>query len=189
MQIKNRILQFLKPIQIWIQRRGYIETEFTISQVRELIINIKAGDILLSYESGRWTSMFIKGEWDHAAIVDDNLYVVEAVGDKFVEGKNLGGVRKIKLEDWIIKKNHIMVLRHIDYNNISLKAAALSGRFVGKNYDYAFHLGAESLYCSELVYLCYKPFNYDFMDHVHNEILPIDYTKSRHLEVIYNSRL
>ena len=45
------------------------------------------GDILLSYESGRLTSPFIKGQFKHAAIVSDDLYVIEAVGDGIVTGK------------------------------------------------------------------------------------------------------
>jgi uncharacterized protein YycO len=187
-QIRSRILQFLKPIQIWFQRRGYIENEFTTEIIDSLLMRIKPGDILLSYESGRYTSMFIKGEWDHAAIVNENLYVVEAVGDKFVNSKNIGGVRKVKLEEWLWKKNHICVLRYLAES--AIESAKKSNDFVGRNYDYSFTKDDKTIYCSELVYHCYLPFNKFFMDHIDadDDILPIDYLNSRHLSLIYNSR-
>ena len=190
MKIKNRILLFLKPIQMWLQRRGYIESDFTQSEVDEIVGLIRAGDILLSYESGRWTSYFIKCEWDHAAMVNDALQVVEAVGDNIVNGVNLGGVRKVGLYEWICKKNHILVLRHKD-QDAAFKASELVNDYIGSGYDYAFKEGNEYYYCSELVYVSYKPFDNYFINRVDSksDILPIDYLDDSHLEIIYNSRL
>ena len=175
---------------MWLQRRGYIENDFTVEIITKLISMIKAGDVLLSYESGRWTSLFIKGEWDHAAIVDHNLYVVEAVGDNFVNGINKGGVRKVKLEEWLWKKNHIAILRYDDFT-ISRCAANFCKGFLGKNYDYTFSSENETLYCSELVYASYYPYIHGFLDFVpkNKEILPIDYLNEPSLRVIYNSRV
>ena len=191
MNLKNRLLLFFKPIQVWLQRRGYIESGFTHEIVNNLMGRIKAGDILLSYESGRWTSLFIKGEWDHAAIVDHNLYVVEAVGDLIIGGKNYGGVRKVPLEEWLWKKNHVAVLRYRE-PIIALGAAYCSNSFIGKSYDYAFSTECnETLYCSELVYASYFPFEQEFMKFIpkNKEILPIDYLKEPSLHCVYNSRV
>ncbi len=190
MNLLNRILLLFKPFQVWLQRRGYVESEFTAEIIDKLLGTIKAGDILLSYESGRWTSLFIKGEWDHAALVDHNLYVVEAVGDKFVNGKNVGGVRKVKLEEWLWKKNHVAVLRHT-MPNIAYQAAQESNKHLGKNYDYSFSKNKETLYCSELVYISYHPFTSTFIEQVpeNKEILPIDYLNEPNLKVVYNSRV
>jgi hypothetical protein len=90
----EKILNFFKPFQIFIQRLGYVESDFTTEIVESLLSIIKAGDIVGSYESGRLTSLFIKGDYDHAAIVNENLYVVEAVGDKFVDSKISVGLEK-----------------------------------------------------------------------------------------------
>lgn len=182
---------------MWLQRRGYIENDFTVEIISKLVSMIKAGDVLLSYESGRWTSLFIKGEWDHAAIVDHNLYVVEAVGDNFVNGKNIGGVRKVRLEEWLWKKKHIAVLR-LDDNEIAVLAAVISNKQLGKSYDHSFSIDDikkpeddETLYCSELVYVCFYPYMKTFLKHVpkKKEILPIDYLNEPSLRVIYNSRV
>ena len=99
-KIKSFILNLLKPFQMWLQRQGYQEPVITSDTIKMLLMRIMPGDILLSYESGRLTSPFIKGQFKHAAIVSDDLYVIEAVGDDYQidwkgERKNLGGVRNI----------------------------------------------------------------------------------------------
>jgi uncharacterized protein YycO len=187
--LKHLILKLFTPIQKWIQRLGYIESEFTVQIIRDISYKIKAGDVLLSYESGRYTSAFIKGEWDHAAIVDDELFVIEAVGDKIVKGKNIGGVRRVELQEWLWKKNHVVVLRHYDFYT-RLQAAIKSKTFIGRSYDYQFKHGEETLYCSELVHSSYKHFDKLFMIDISDdkEILPIDYLKEPSLREYYNSR-
>lgn len=186
----HKLLLFLKPIQIFIQRLGYTESDFTVEIVDKLLSKIKAGDIVGSYESGRFTSIFIKGNYDHAAMVNDSLYVVEAVGDKFANGKNVGGVRKVRLEEWIWKKNHIFVARHKNPEVAKLASVEVN-KHIGKNYDYGFQHGDETLYCSELEYTAYKPFDSTFMNKVqdNDEILPIDYINDPALTLIYDSRV
>ena len=175
---------------MWLQRRGYVENDFTKETVNKIVGMVRAGDVLLSFESGRWTSMFIRGEWDHAAIVDESLYVVEAVGDNFVNGVNLGGVRRVPIEEWVWKKKHICILRNGD-PIIAMGAAHASKRYLGLGYDYSFSMGDEFLYCSELVYICFKEYDEDFLKFIPKtkKILPIDYLKEPNLYCIYNSRL
>lgn len=189
MQLKHIILGWLTPIQKFIQQLGYIESDFTPEIINALLVKIKPGDVLGSYESGRFTSAFIKGNFDHVAIVDENLYVVEAVGDKYVDGKNVGGVRRVKLETWLWKKNHVFVARHPDEHKAFL-AARETSRYVGKSYDYRFELDDECLYCAELPYVCFKPHDEYFMCWVHkdDEILPVEYL-GVYLDQIYNSRI
>lgn len=192
-KIKEFLLGLLRPVQMFMQHLGYNESKIPKEVIDMLLVNIRPGDILLSYESGRFTSFFIKGKYKHAAIVSDDLYVIEAVGDDFQidwkgEKKNYGGVRKVKLEEWLWRKNDIAVLRH--YN---LTAANLASKecktYIGWGYDYSFSRGNKTYYCSELVYISYTKFDPEFMSFIpeDKEILPIDYLKSLSLDLMFDS--
>lgn len=180
---------------MWLQRQGFIEPDWTPEIIDKLLTIIQAGDILGSYESGRWTSMFIKGDYDHVAMVSRELYVVEAVGDIIVQergkpDRNLGGVRKVRLEQWLWKKNEIFIARHTN-PHIAQVASNECMKYVGHNYDYSFCQNNEDMYCAEIPYVSYKKFDPLFMKDVEptDEILPIDYMVDQHLIVIYDSRV
>ena len=167
---------------------------------------IKAGDVLGSYETGRLTAYFIKGDYDHVAIVDAGLHVIEAVGDILVREKkitpmylikrffnkvpkikvqNLGGVRRIPLEDWLWRKNEIFIARHKNFQ-VALRAATESNTFMGKDYDYGFKEGDDKYSCTELVKECFRIAQPNYM--AKNRIpLPIDFLKQADMIVIYNS--
>ena len=190
MQLIRKLLLFFKPVQIWIQGLGHVESGFTKEYIDYLLMTIKPGDILGSYESGRFTSWFIKGDFDHIAIVNNDLYVVEAVGDSIdIFGKNHGGVRKVKLEEWLWKKTHVFVVRHY-VESVALAASIECNKFVGKNYDYSFDNHNETFYCSEIPYASIKPFFESIFENVpkNKAILPIDYLTEYYLIPIANSR-
>lgn len=189
LKLKHLLLNLLTPIQKWIQQLGYIENSFTEADVDHMYQLCQAGDILGSYESGRFTSMFIKGEYDHIAMVTDDKMVIEAVGDKFVNGINIGGVRKVPLKEWIWKKNHIFIMRHKTYG-IGTKASKSYYNLVGMSYDYTFDRGNEKMYCSEIPYVCYHLHDPNFLSNVPatKEILPIDYLACTSLELLWDTR-
>ena len=189
LRLKHLLLNLLTPVQKWIQQLGYIENNFTVEDVDYMADLCQAGDILGSYESGRFTSMFIKGEYDHIAMVTDDKMVIEAVGDKFVNGKNVGGVRKVPLKEWIWKKNHIFIMRHKTYG-IGTKASKSYYTLVGTSYDYTFDRGNEKMYCSEIPYICYHTHDQYFLSNVPatKEILPIDYLSCTSLDLILDTR-
>jgi len=177
------------------QRLGRKETIITSEQVNNFNNLVLPGDILLSYEAQRFTSLFIKGNFDHAAIVTSRGTVMEAVGDQYVRGNNTGGVREVDLTEWLYKKDHVCLIRPIYKTDIVNKLAAANSFFYkGLGYDYGFRLGSELVYCSELVYLCYEKEDKEFMGHVGDrQILPIEYlemclnNKSK-FKLIYNTR-
>lgn len=125
--------------------------------------------------------MFIPGPLDHAIIVTTTKTVMEAVGDKYENGKNIGGVREVPLRGFLTKKDEFVVIRPVYINNedINKRAAAHSRIFKGCNYDYQFRMDNENVYCSELVYLCYRKFDEKFMEHIsfYDQILPDEYLK------------
>lgn len=164
------------PIQKILQKLSRQETKITESQVKSIVSLIKEGDIVLSFEYGRLTSILIKGFYNHAAIVTSKVTIMEAVGDQYINGKNIGGVREIELEEWLYKKDYVAVIRPIYDTDIPNKiAAATSFYFKGKDYDYQFRIDNDSVYCSELVYLCYSTADKDFLNHINDEILPQKY--------------
>lgn len=173
-KIKALILWLSIPFQKWIQRRGRRETIMTKELVDNLLSIIRPGDILLSYEAQRWTSWLIKGFYDHAAIVSRKGTVVEAVGDRFIKGVNLGGVREVSLTEWLYKKDYVAVVRVELPRYLITCAADDSLGYVGKSYDYSFSHGNEQIYCSELPYLCYRKQWPRFLIEIHEdeEILP-----------------
>ena len=121
------------------------EPRMTYKEVCEIVLLIESGDVLLSYESWHFTSMFIPGKWDHAAVVFErfiDLSVIEAIGE---------GVQRVELTEWLYKKDHVMVLRR---KNKTKKERAESGSWandqVGKKYDYQFSKDDATFYCSEL---------------------------------------
>lgn len=191
----NKILLFLKPIQILMQKLGRKETIITSEIVNNIKNLIEPGDILLSYEAQRFTSLFIKGNFDHAAIVTSRYSVMEAVGDQIVDKVNHGGVREVDLTEWLYKKDHVAIVRPIYPDQLLNKLAAANSFFYkGLGYDYGFRISADLVYCSELVYLCYEKDDKEFMGHVGDrQILPIEYLEMCDLDkdkfkLVFNTR-
>lgn len=196
MQIKNRILLFFKPLQIWLQRQGRRETLMSGMHVNLISKLIKEGDIILSYESQRWTSFFIRGNFDHAVIVTVNKTIMESVGDQYENCQNIGGVREVDLTEWLYKKDHVCIIRPTLNNPLTnLQASINAYKYKGFSYDYGFSRGGEFIYCSELPYLCYSSEDVTFMDILpdNKEILPIQYLEMTKIQpyrfsLIYNTR-
>lgn len=165
-------------------------TQEMVDTIQKLV---EPGDALLSYEAQRFTSMFIKGNFDHAAIVTDTGTIMEAVGDYFVDGVNHGGVREVPLEEWLFKKDHVAIIRPWYSKDLRFQAGLASRKFKGKPYDYAFEYRNDAIYCSELVYKCYRVIHPNFLNKVKGEILPIDYLKFTesdpgNFKLIFNTR-
>lgn len=189
LKLKHLILNFFKPFQIFIQRLGYIENEFTEADINTYYEICRPGDILGSYESGRVTSFLIKGEYDHIAMVTDDKRVVEAVGDFFENGVNLGGVRVVPLKEWLWKKKDFFCMR--DKNPVLAAKASVSYKpLVGFGYDYSFDRGNEKMYCTEIPFVCYHLHNPNFLSNVpaNKDILPIDYLGCTDLELIFDTK-
>lgn len=141
----------------------------------EVLKSAKPGDILLSYEAGRVTSHFIKGQYKHAAIISDQMTVIDAVGDNFVDSVNIGGVRESDLLRWLYQMDRVALVRPNVPEYIRMSAGREAPKFIGIGYDYVFSFGSEKIYCSELPYLCYRTYATGFMADTGDEILPQEY--------------
>jgi len=176
--LKIYFLKIFTPVQKLMQEIGRDETRITRVQVDKCISSIQEGDILLSYERQRLTSLFIKGFWSHAAIVSSKLTVVEAVKPK---------VKEVDLEEWLFKKDYVCIIRPLCEEYIRKIASANSLYYIGKDYDYTFSLDNTQIYCSELVYLCYKDYE-DFNLGKKDDILPEAYLKTETCKLILDTR-
>lgn len=196
-KLKILVLKFVKPFQIWIQRRGRRETVITQDQVDRIVRLALPGDILLSYEAQRWTSIFIKGFYDHAVIISSRGTVVEAVGDLWEElpdgtKVNRGGVREVPLEEWLFKKDYVALIRVKNPHGQLAGMNALT--YIGRGYDYVFSHDNENLYCSETAYVCWRPVMPAFLVELSEdkEILPQVYldlcSKVPYLECLIDTK-
>lgn len=158
-------LALFTPIQKLMQKLGRGEPLMNRKSVDLALSFIKEGDILLSYEKQRFTSLFIKGKYKHAAIVSPRIDVVEAVGS---------GVRDVDLEEWLFLMDSVAIIRpEFDNHTINYLAACNALTYIGKPYDFTFTSGNDAIYCSELVFLCYQRELKEFLDeYERSEILP-----------------
>lgn len=192
LRIKWFFLGLFTPVQKWFQQLGSKESLITEEAVEAIMALAQPGDILLSYEFGRPTGKFIKGDYDHCALINNLKKVVDAVGDNFEAGKNIGGVRLNGLERWLYQMDGVCLIRPITPDpTINIKASQNANTFIGVGYDYKFKKGSETIYCSELAYLCYVTVFPKFLYyHEGDEILPQYYRDmcdemSHHFELIF----
>lgn len=167
-KIKTFFFWFTTPIQKLLQRWSRPEPEMTRDQVDYLKPFIEKGDLLLSYEGGRLTSPFIRGDWDHLAMVNDERKVIEAVAPK---------VKRVDLEEWLFKKKGVAVIKVKQKRGVRISAAGFVNKFIDWPYDYLFKYGNRKAYCSEIGFLSYLEFDDKFMNHIAKgkEILPQDF--------------
>lgn len=146
-RLRFYLLKLLYPFMKFAAKLGKPEPKVTAEFYYELVDKLEVGDILLSKEDLKLTNVLIPGFWSHAAIYAEKNYVVEAIGS---------GVIKTPLVQWVLSKDHIMVLR---MKNVSKELRERAGQFsldhVGEGYDYEFSSGNQAWYCAELAYFVY----------------------------------
>ena len=117
--------------------------KITGQEWQSFIAMIKPGDLVFSVDRSKLSSVLIPGIWDHVGIVNNEGMIVEAHFPK---------VRKIHPFDFCHTSDFVGILRPFPVTADML--ATKVDRFIGRNYDTLFRKGAESLYCSELVWEC-----------------------------------
>lgn len=110
---------------------------------------LQPGDIILTNDSLKLTSLLIPGEWSHAALCvskDKRFEVAEMTHEDYV---------KATFFKLFHEADRVAILRCpcISQDKEYLKLVIEKCRsFEGATYDQAFELGVTALYCSELVY-------------------------------------
>lgn len=118
--------------------------KLTYDHVVKSRLYLQNGDILLSRTDWELSNLFIPGDYKHAAVYLDGL-VYEAV---------TSGVRKVTIEEWLLKKDHAAIVRiNKPITNLQKGLDFLVAQ-IGKPYDYDFlqvrH--RQAWYCSLYVY-------------------------------------
>ena len=112
--------------------------------------NLQVGDVLLSVGKSPFSSMFVPGLIKHSALVvsTDEPALIEAVS---------AGVVKTGLFDFVKNKR---IIYHVRPNFIGedgkKHATKEADKLLGRPYDNLFSMENKKLYCSELIYICYK---------------------------------
>ena len=143
-------------------------------EIREIINNLKEGDILLRRLSRYLNTIFTPGFWGHAALYVGEGKVIHAVGEGVVYEDILDFCRC----------DSVCILR-LDVSKFKVKKAIHKAKEYEKErtgYDYKFASNNGTVYCTELVDLCYTGiFAKDYEEELGNNILLP--------EGIYNSTL
>lgn len=111
---------------------------------------MKPGDIFLTRAYGEATNLCIPGHWKHAALVINEVTIIEACDPV---------VRLNGIYDFMMSKDQICLIRPRLPEATRGQAAGYAMTLVGKPYDYYFEINHrtpnESFYCAELPYWCY----------------------------------
>jgi hypothetical protein len=113
---------------------------------------LEPGDILVSRDNHRLSTLLVPGFWTHASVCVDKMV---GVRDDYEIGEMTRiGYTKSTFFDLCRENDHIAILRpdwEDDYRNLFIEACKA---YEQTGYDFSFRKGVASLYCSELVYAC-----------------------------------
>lgn len=113
---------------------------------------VEIGDIIRTRDNWSFGNLFIVGYWKHAAVVvakgEYGHRVLEAVTH---------GTRCVSLVECLMNKDHADLSRCKIISKADRDAIETSYKqFVGLPYDFKFHPGSESIYCSEMAVLLFN---------------------------------
>jgi hypothetical protein len=121
---------------------------------------IKDGDCLVSRTDWQLTNLFMPGEWKHSAI-----YLRGFV----YEASSKDGVRKVSLEEFFFKKDHVGLCRYTEFTpEMSEIGFEFMEKRLGSLYDWSLIVSNNGkYYCSELCFyfnsLCFSDFTQKFV--------------------------
>jgi len=109
---------------------------------------LQPGDIVLSKDAKKLTTILIPGIWSHAAVCvskDKDFEIAEMVAS---------GYKKTTFVDFCAEATRVVILRGKNFDSYyTKKFIANTLSYVGTPYDQKFKLGVGALSCSELVYM------------------------------------
>ena len=148
-------------------------------EIRTLINNLKAGDIILRSYNGYLNSYLTPGFWSHAGLVISNEKVIHAIGKGVIEEDILDFCRA----------DSCAILRFKNQNEDSInKAITIAKKMVQDRvgYDFAFEDENKKVYCTELVNECYDGVFYNCYQKIagNDILLPDPLKKSELLNTI-----
>jgi uncharacterized protein YycO len=146
--VKEFLLKLVAPIAKFTAIIKQPDPDLDDSDFLTLKTLIKDGDCLVSKTSWQLTNLLMPGEWKHAAIYYKG-FVYEAASQV--------GVRKVTLEDFFYKKDHVGLCRFADFpEDLESTPDMWLNNRIGKPYDWDLILSDnDKYYCSELCFYFY----------------------------------
>lgn len=110
---------------------------------------LKAGDILLSIDKKKLTTLLVPGEFTHASF----CVGVRPVEDfEIIEADHLG-VIKSDFFDICKEADRVVILRCKDWPDDYISQVIINAKqLIGLEYDYKFDLESKNPYCAEVIY-------------------------------------
>lgn len=111
---------------------------------------LRIGDVILTIDKKKLTTILIPGEFSHAAMCvsrDLNWEVSEMTHDDYT---------KSTFFDVCKESDRVVIMRPTLSRDQVNRAVGKCKSFEGAEYDSSFDLGLKSLYCSELIYQSYQ---------------------------------
>jgi hypothetical protein len=140
----------LKNIIPYIRFSTYY-TKLRGSVYHRLYKKLEPGDVLLSLDRKKLTTLLIPGDFSHASLC------VDIASDWEVSEMTHNDYTKSTFFDICKESDRVVIMRLINATPMTLvDAVSRCKGFEGATYDVRFDLGIESLYCSELVYQSFK---------------------------------
>jgi hypothetical protein len=138
---------------------------------------IKPGDVLLRRFDGYVDKFFIPGFFNHAGIY------IGGEHERVIHSMSEGVITEDILN--FMRTDYMVILRPKSHTQQAI-LKALS--FVGFDYDFDFELGEKTIYCSELISLCYPGTIWPTRHYGKEVILPDDILNCSFFSVVWDSR-
>lgn len=141
MSALNYITKLIGKIKIPLPRMNQIK----VAKIKDSLFE---GDCILSYTSGSFSNLWIKGKYKHVGIYVGNDYIVEAV---------FKGVVSTHINDFCFKKDNIAIIRPATGSTIKnrLDVVKRAMKIIGAKYDFDYVRGGDTFYCSEVIEECW----------------------------------
>jgi len=144
------------------------------AEAREIINNLKAGDIMLYRFDRYFSTWFIPGFWTHVAIYAGKEKIIHATTHGVIEDDILT----------FLRTDYVNVLRPNVSNRHSRDAVKRAREMLGKEYDFLFDTtDDERMYCSEVVKNSYP----ELFKEMKGGAIPPDEFRNIGMEEIHNS--
>ena len=140
--VLRHIIPYIRFTTYYTTMRGFI--------YHALYEKLKPGDVILSYDKKKLTTLLIPGQFSHASMcvsLDQNWEVSEMTHSDYTKSTFFD----------ICKESDRVVLMRCIHSTPGVIEDAISRckSFSGAEYDFEFKLGVKALYCSELVHQSY----------------------------------
>ena len=117
----------------------------------KLYSKLEAGDVILSLDRKKLTTILIPGEFSHASMC------VDLVCDWEISEMTHNDYTKSTFFDICKESDRVVIMRLINSTHMEVvDAIERCKSFQDAKYDVKFDLGIESLYCSELIYQSFR---------------------------------